>query len=262
MRLKKLLAVLVVCAIAAGFMVIPASAKIGNSNFGSGGQDWCARPFHGENAHDLTKEDTMKIFGIEFIINVTSPLDGGFGGRVVINDNVGGWRTVSEWGNDGADKAITATLVEGTTYSVRFWSRTVQLFTAANWATENVYIEMLIASDWGDFNVVNHKYLDNTGAEIARAGGGTTAPEPEKPSEPAAPAAIVEFDGTYKTSDALNILRIAAGLLEATDDMKKVYDLNGDGEINTADAVIILRIAAGLMEAPCLDDDCDDDHDH
>jgi hypothetical protein len=66
-------------------------------------------------------------------------------------------------------------------------------------------------------------------------------------------------DSEYTTANALNILRIAAGIMEATDDMLKKYDLDGDGAITTADAVIVLRIAAGLMEAPHL---CDDDCEH
>jgi hypothetical protein len=72
-----------------------------------------------------------------------------------------------------------------------------------------------------------------------------------------------EFDGTYRTGDAMNILRIAAGLMDLTPELLEIYDLNKDGEITTADALLVLQLVAGLITLDDLDcdDDCDDHDD-
>ncbi|MCL2696857.1 MAG: hypothetical protein FWE74_02100 [Oscillospiraceae bacterium] len=263
MKLKKILAILVVCAVAVSFMVIPASAtRLTNSNHNGGdGQHFMIRAYHSANSNNdgLSKEDTMKIYGFEFIIEVSSAPEVGFGGRMIVNDNIGRWRNVAEWSSDTGDNPLKAVQIEGNTYRVRFWSRTTQLITEANFAADQTetYAEFVIGMDWGSAAVKDWNYLDQGGNVIPR--GAAPEPKPEPKPEPAAP---VEFDGTYKSSDALNILRIAAGLMEADEDMLKVYDLNKDGEITSADAIIVLRIVAGVMDAPDLDDGDDGDDDN
>jgi hypothetical protein len=260
MKLKKILAILVVCAVAMSAMVLPASARVGNSNF-SNTQFYCSTAYHGtDDRGDLTREDTLKVYGIIFTINVTSAAEVGFGGALVANDPVGRWRDISTWSSPDGDGPVHAVHVDGTTYTVRFWSRVTQLFTEANFEGET-YIEILIGCDWGGFNVTGFEYLDQSGAVIPKIGGGAPPPT-DTPAPPPAPATIEDFDGTFKSSDALNILRIVAGLLEPTDAMAAAYDVNGDGDITSADALMVLQIVAGVIDAPhiCDDDECDDDH--
>ena len=54
-------------------------------------------------------------------------------------------------------------------------------------------------------------------------------------------------DGKTNTADATVILKIAAGILQLTDEQAKVGDVNRDGKVNTADATLILKYAAGMI---------------
>lgn len=270
MKLKKLLAILVVCAVAMSAMVLPASARLTNSNHNGGdGQHFMITAYHSnENrVNELTKEDVLKIYGFEFIINVTSAPEVGFGGRIVINDNIGRWRNADTWSSPDGENPIKAVNIEGSQWRVRLWSRTTQLFSEANWGDGETYIELVLGLDWGEASVIGWEYLDQGGNVIPKVGGSAPAPTPDPEPTPPAPPEIVAFDGTYKSSDALNILRIVAGLIEADEDMLKAYDLNGDGEITSADAILVLQIIAGVIDAPdghdhddCDDDECEDDH--
>jgi thiol-disulfide isomerase/thioredoxin len=56
----------------------------------------------------------------------------------------------------------------------------------------------------------------------------------------------VNNDGRIRSNDAILALRIAAGLMEATEYQKQAADMNGDGRIRSNDAILILRKAAGL----------------
>ena len=47
-------------------------------------------------------------------------------------------------------------------------------------------------------------------------------------------------------ADALDVLRVSAGLVEATDEVVEAYDLDFDGKVTVSDALIVLRIAAKL----------------
>ena len=51
----------------------------------------------------------------------------------------------------------------------------------------------------------------------------------------------------FSVKDALNVLRVAAGLAEANPEIATAfYDKDGDGKVTVADALIVLRIAAKL----------------
>ncbi|MCL2637463.1 MAG: dockerin type I repeat-containing protein [Oscillospiraceae bacterium] len=78
-------------------------------------------------------------------------------------------------------------------------------------------------------------------------GGGNNTPTPPAETPPVTPPpAAPEKPHEYTTGDALIILRYVAGLIELTEEQKKLFDMNGDGEVNTADALAILRKVAGL----------------
>ena len=57
----------------------------------------------------------------------------------------------------------------------------------------------------------------------------------------------VNGDGQIRSNDAILTLRIAAGLMEATDEQLCAADMNSDGRIRSNDAILILRTAAGLL---------------
>ena len=56
----------------------------------------------------------------------------------------------------------------------------------------------------------------------------------------------LDGDGEITVSDALKALRIAAKLVDATEDDIAIGDTDGDGEITVSDALKILRVAAKL----------------
>ena len=55
------------------------------------------------------------------------------------------------------------------------------------------------------------------------------------------------LDSVINTSDAVFILKAAAGMMELNEAQTKAGDCNGDGKVNTADAVLILKYAAGMI---------------
>ena len=57
----------------------------------------------------------------------------------------------------------------------------------------------------------------------------------------------LDFDGEITISDALDVLRIALGLVDPTNEQSAAADVNGDGNIDIEDALAVLRIALGLM---------------
>jgi hypothetical protein len=62
----------------------------------------------------------------------------------------------------------------------------------------------------------------------------------------------MDGDGEITVADALKALRIAAKLVEATEDDMETGDVDGDGEITVADALKILRVAAKLANQSSL----------
>lgn len=60
----------------------------------------------------------------------------------------------------------------------------------------------------------------------------------------------VNFDGRINASDALIVLKGAAGIQELTIDEKDVADVNFDGKRNAIDALMILKHAAGVEPLP------------
>jgi hypothetical protein len=56
----------------------------------------------------------------------------------------------------------------------------------------------------------------------------------------------VNGDDAVNAGDAILALRIAAGLVEPSEQQKRSADMNGDGEVKANDAISILRRAAGL----------------
>ena len=64
----------------------------------------------------------------------------------------------------------------------------------------------------------------------------------------------MDGDGEITVSDALKALRIAAKLVNPTEEDIAIGDVDGDGEITVADALKILRVAAKLIDASELGD--------
>ena len=62
----------------------------------------------------------------------------------------------------------------------------------------------------------------------------------------------MDGDGEITVADALKALRIAAKLVEATEDDMETGDVDGDGEITVSDALKILRVAAKLANQSSL----------
>jgi hypothetical protein len=56
----------------------------------------------------------------------------------------------------------------------------------------------------------------------------------------------VNNDGKVRSNDAILAMRIAAGLITATEYQRQAADINGDGRVRSNDAILILRKAAGL----------------
>ncbi|MBO4583662.1 MAG: DUF4886 domain-containing protein [Clostridia bacterium] len=69
---------------------------------------------------------------------------------------------------------------------------------------------------------------------------------------PAVKPGDMDGDGEITVADALKTLRIAAHLLEPTQEDLAIGDVDGDGEITVADALKILRVAAKLADASTL----------
>ena len=63
----------------------------------------------------------------------------------------------------------------------------------------------------------------------------------------------MDGDGEITVSDALRALRIAAKLVEATDEDMQIGDVDCDGEITVSDALKILRVAAKLASPESLE---------
>lgn len=75
----------------------------------------------------------------------------------------------------------------------------------------------------------------------------TPTPTAEPTTEPGTLMGDLNGDGKTNTADATVILKIAAGILQLTDEQAKVGDVNRDGKVNTADATLILKYAAGMI---------------
>jgi len=63
----------------------------------------------------------------------------------------------------------------------------------------------------------------------------------------------LDGDGDITVSDALKALRIAAQLVEPTDEDMRIGDVDGDGDITVSDALKILRVAAKLASPESLE---------
>ena len=57
---------------------------------------------------------------------------------------------------------------------------------------------------------------------------------------------VIIVEPEYSVGDALDVLRVAAGLAAATPEEEADFDKDGDGKVTVNDALIVLRIAAGL----------------
>ncbi|MBR5769786.1 MAG: dockerin type I repeat-containing protein, partial [Clostridia bacterium] len=62
----------------------------------------------------------------------------------------------------------------------------------------------------------------------------------------------MDGDGEITVADALKALRIAAKLVQPTEEDIALGDVDNDGEITVADALKILRVAAKLADASSL----------
>ena len=61
----------------------------------------------------------------------------------------------------------------------------------------------------------------------------------------------VNSDGEINTGDAVQVLKLAAGMTEFSDEQMLAGDTNHDEQVNTADAVHILKFAAGMIDSFC-----------
>ncbi|MCL2696858.1 MAG: hypothetical protein FWE74_02105 [Oscillospiraceae bacterium] len=229
MKSKKFLAVLIICILSMSIMSIPAGARlITNAN-----DDGYYKAYAIE---DLTAEDFLRVAGINWFIK---PADASFGGVTVISSSLPGSNWLdTEFGDAGAGKPITATAVEGEdgVYRIRHWSRGASPTFEASLLEGEKYAQYVLGSYWGTFEVVRYEWLDSAGNVIQKKGA--AAPELKPEPEP--------VEGKLGTADALIVLRVAAGLMEETDELLAKYDLNSDGELTTADAILILRAVAGV----------------
>ena len=57
----------------------------------------------------------------------------------------------------------------------------------------------------------------------------------------------IDGNDTVNAQDALMVLKIAAGLITATDAQKAAANVDGIGTVNAQDALMVLKIAAGLI---------------
>ena len=57
----------------------------------------------------------------------------------------------------------------------------------------------------------------------------------------------LDGNGEIEIDDALQVLRIALGLINSTGDQQAIADVNGDGIVNIEDALYVLRVALGLI---------------
>jgi hypothetical protein len=278
MKLKKLLALLVVCALAASFMVLPTYASSDIS------VKLVARTFESDTSTPVASSSNLRLTGDgSYEIEITSFVPGvsSFSNlnlvdsRYVYNAHMDATTVPPDLGPEFADAIITFTdvYINGTRFSPTRAARDVPIIDLEDTNNAGKFNRPL----WNAWHAPAHlisginttqiwgaPFID-AGApltsilvkfNISGLGEGSSDSGTTTPPTPPAPA---EFDGTYKTSDALTILRIAAGIIESTPEFLEIYDLDKDGKITTADALIVLRIAAGLMEVPGdCDDDCDD----
>jgi hypothetical protein len=66
------------------------------------------------------------------------------------------------------------------------------------------------------------------------------------PTTPAVTLGDLNGDGKISVADATLSLRIAVGLLTATDDQKAADDVNKDGKWTVGDTTLILQVAVGV----------------
>ena len=84
---------------------------------------------------------------------------------------------------------------------------------------------------------------------ITKITGDLTVTLTVKASAPEIILGDMDGDNEITVGDALTALRIAARLVEETDEALAVGDVDGDGSITVSDALRILRFAAGLMNS-------------
>ena len=73
----------------------------------------------------------------------------------------------------------------------------------------------------------------------------TLPTEATEPSENA--TGDINGDDKINTSDAVFVLKTAAGMLNLTEEQIKAADVDKNGKVDTADAVLILKYAAGMI---------------
>ena len=66
--------------------------------------------------------------------------------------------------------------------------------------------------------------------------------------DPLAPMGDMDGDGELSISDALDLLRIVLGVVNATPAQAALCDVNGDGTIDLTDVLILLRMAMGVID--------------
>ena len=74
-----------------------------------------------------------------------------------------------------------------------------------------------------------------------------SVPEEAQHLDPNVTIGDANGDGKINTSDAVIILKLAAGMTQLDETQQKAADTNHDGKVNTSDAVLILKYAAGMI---------------
>ena len=152
--------------------------------------------------------------------------------------------TFTGWDNDGknitSDKTITA-LYKINTYTVKF----VDGLTGETITTVTVEhgkdVQMPAAPEHEGYEFTG---WDKNGKNIK---ADTTITAQYKEIENPVLIGDVNGDGKINTSDAVQILKYAAGMVQLDENQQAAADINHDGKVNTADAVLILKYAAGMI---------------
>jgi len=69
------------------------------------------------------------------------------------------------------------------------------------------------------------------------------------------PCGDINGDGSLNAIDAISLLQIAVGRIEATEDKLVLGDTNSDGKINVLDAIVLLKVITGVPIDFCSSDE-------
>ena len=161
MKIKRLLAGIVACAMAVSAMAITASAAITHANDGD--------DYKFDVMADLG-DDFAKVTKIEVTIDVPD-MSGGAGGGFILNSNSTGWKS-TEFGDADSGKDITF----GDDFILVYDNGGEPIF-----AEDDEYAQVVIQSWWGDFSVesIDYAFAEDEGDGEDEKPGDGDGEEPE-----------------------------------------------------------------------------------